>query len=112
MRPWLKNHNKTSECQNKWKTWVKSNLKGEENRVRPLRHIPAQHTREGGGLLQPRPCRLNYFPNVDRYQGVKATQKLHMASLPTKTQEHGKRSLEVVVSLLPIQRHSASPALS
>ena len=29
-----------------------------------------------------------------------------MASLPTKTQEHGKRSLELVVALLPTQRHN------
>ena len=29
-----------------------------------------------------------------------------MASLPTKTQEDGKRSLELVVALLPTQRHN------
>ena len=29
-----------------------------------------------------------------------------MASLPTKTQEHGKESLELVVVLLPTQRHN------
>ena len=29
-----------------------------------------------------------------------------MASLPTKTQEYGKNSLELVVALLPIQRHN------
>ena len=29
-----------------------------------------------------------------------------MASLPTKTQKHGKRSLELVVALLPTQRHN------
>ena len=29
-----------------------------------------------------------------------------MASLPTKTQEHGKKSLGLVVTLLPIQRHN------
>ena len=29
-----------------------------------------------------------------------------MASLPTKTQEHGKRSLELIVALLPTQRHN------
>ena len=29
-----------------------------------------------------------------------------MASLPTKTQEHGKRSLELVVALLPTQWHN------
>ena len=29
-----------------------------------------------------------------------------MASLPTKKQEHGKRSLEVAVALVPTQRHN------
>ena len=29
-----------------------------------------------------------------------------MASLPTKAQEHGKGSLELVVALLPIQWHN------
>ena len=29
-----------------------------------------------------------------------------MASLPTKTQEHGNRSLELVVALLPMQRYN------
>ena len=29
-----------------------------------------------------------------------------MASLPTKTQEHGKGSLELVVAPLPTQRHN------
>ena len=29
-----------------------------------------------------------------------------MASLPTKIQEHGKRSIELVVALLPTQRHN------
>ena len=37
-----------------------------------------------------------------------------MASLPTKTQEHGKRSLELVVALLATQRHNTqqTPPLS
>ena len=37
--------------------WVKSNPKGEENGVTPLRHIPAQPTKVIGGFPQPRPCR-------------------------------------------------------
>ena len=49
--------------------WVKSNPKEEENGVTPLRHIPAQPTREIGGLQQPRPCRLNYFPKARGTKG-------------------------------------------
>ena len=29
-----------------------------------------------------------------------------MAPLPTKTQEHGKKTLELVVALLPTHRHN------
>ena len=54
---------------NKIEMWVKSKPKGEENGVRPLQHIPAQPTREIGGLLQPRPCRLNYFPKARDTKG-------------------------------------------
>ena len=43
--------------------------KGEENGVTPLRHIPAQPTREIGGLQQPRLCRLNYFPKARGTKG-------------------------------------------
>ena len=66
-RGW-KSHNKTSQCQ-KEKRWVKSNPKGEESAVTPVPHISAQPTKEIGGLLQPRPCRLNYFHKV---RGTKA----------------------------------------
>ena len=69
MGPWPKNHNKASECQKREKMWVKSNPKGEENGVTPLRDIPAQPTREIGGLQQPRPCRLNYFPKARGTKG-------------------------------------------
>ena len=35
-----------------------------------------------------------------------AAKEPHMASLPTKTQEHWKKSIELVVALLATQRNN------